>query len=207
MLKFCPGAQMFGINLNYSKNCSSDKLRYCFHIQYSKKYKLHKDCHMPVFSDDFITVFHLNSVVPCVPLCHKLITVNLWHAAVSWSQLLHDSQHCFCMYRVVHATIQVFLSERKYILLRPISLCFLTWILTFQDVFHQVTVCFLISSQTLIRAHNQVLVSWWDLPTYHAAKFGSNCQLIGKILFYIKIWKAWYSYKWTMQSERLCTFI
>ena len=41
MFKFCPGGQMFGINLNYSKNCSSDKLRYCFHIQYSKKYKLH----------------------------------------------------------------------------------------------------------------------------------------------------------------------
>ena len=72
MLKFCPGAQMFGINLNYSKNCSSDKLRYCFHIQYSKKYKLHKDCHMPVFSDDFITVFHLNSVVPCVPLMPQI---------------------------------------------------------------------------------------------------------------------------------------
>ena len=64
MLKFCLGAQMFGINLNYSKNCTSDKLRHCFHIQYSKKYKLHKDCHIPVFSDDFITVFYLNSLVP-----------------------------------------------------------------------------------------------------------------------------------------------
>ena len=28
MLKFCLGGQMFGINFNYSKNCSSDKLKY-----------------------------------------------------------------------------------------------------------------------------------------------------------------------------------
>ena len=76
ILKFCPGTQMFGINLNYSKNCSSDKFKYCLHIQYSKKYKLDKDCHTPVFSDDFITVFYLYSVAPCVTLCHKLIKIN-----------------------------------------------------------------------------------------------------------------------------------
>ena len=76
MLKFCLSGQMFGIHSNYSKTCSSAKLRYGDHIQYSKKNKLHKDCQVPVFSDDFITVFHLNSVVRCVPPCHKLITVN-----------------------------------------------------------------------------------------------------------------------------------
>ena len=56
MLKFCLGGQMFGIHFNYSKNCSSDKLRYGYHIKYSKKNKLQKDFQVPVFSDDFITV-------------------------------------------------------------------------------------------------------------------------------------------------------